>query len=139
MYLQGIDFDKDLMKRAIAPNFTTRFITTHKESCRMAKFSKDGKFVATGSEDTSIKLLDVDKMKNFNQQKTDLNDKYSPARPVIRTYYDHNGPINDIDFHPTQSMLCSASSDKTIKFYDYKGSVKRSCRSIQVCFSFLLI
>lgn len=61
------------------PNYQTRFITTHKNACRVAKFSPDGKrsfiagcnntgrFVATGSTDTSIKMLDVEKMKTYSQ------------------------------------------------------------------------
>ena len=47
-------------------------------------------FVATGSEDTSIKLLDVVKMKNYNQVKSEHGEDYAPAKPVIRTYYDHS-------------------------------------------------
>src|SRR3989338_74710 len=38
----------------------TKFITTHKKFVRCARFSPDGAWVATGSEDTSIKVLDVE-------------------------------------------------------------------------------
>jgi cleavage stimulation factor subunit 1 len=99
----------------------------------VARFSRDGKFIATGSKDTSIKLVDVEKMKVYNQQKADSADpKYAPARPVIRTFYDHTGAINDLDFHPFQPILCSASQDKTIKFFDYKAQLKRASKSINV-------
>lgn len=37
--------------------FETRFITTHKGPCRTAKFTKDGKFVVTGSGDNSLKVM----------------------------------------------------------------------------------
>jgi cleavage stimulation factor subunit 1 len=36
--------------------FETRFITTHKGPCRCAKFTRDGKFVVTGSGDCSLKV-----------------------------------------------------------------------------------
>lgn len=49
-----------------------------------------GQFVATGSADASIKLLDVQKMKNYNQMKAEHGEDYAPAKPVIRTFYDHN-------------------------------------------------
>lgn len=45
--------------------------------------------MATGSEDTSIKLLDVEKMKTYNQTKTEHGEDFAPARPAIRTFYDH--------------------------------------------------
>ncbi|MES1920842.1 hypothetical protein MHBO_002468, partial [Bonamia ostreae] len=45
----------------------TKFIATHKDVCRVGVFSKDGTLAATGSSDTSIKLLDVSKMHFHNQ------------------------------------------------------------------------
>jgi len=48
-----------------------------------------GSLVATGSSDTSIKLIDVEKMKTFSQTKDQGNDEFSAARPVTRTFYDH--------------------------------------------------
>ena len=36
--------------------FDTRFITTHKGPARCAKFTRDGKFVVTGSGDCSLKV-----------------------------------------------------------------------------------
>lgn len=62
-------------------HFGTCFITTHKGACRVAAFSSDGKWAATGSEDTSVKLLDVAKM--------NVKSESSEDRPVIRTLYDH--------------------------------------------------
>lgn len=114
------------------PNYQTRFITTHKNSVRCAKFSPDGKVIATGSADTSIKLLDVQKMVNYSQSKNEGGDDFQGARPVLRTLYDHTQAINDIDFHPTLPLLASASRDNTIKFYDYHSSMKKSFKYLQV-------
>eukprot|EP01116_Phalansterium_solitarium_P011305 TRINITY_DN26945_c0_g1_i1.p1 TRINITY_DN26945_c0_g1~~TRINITY_DN26945_c0_g1_i1.p1 ORF type:complete len:426 (-),score=126.07 TRINITY_DN26945_c0_g1_i1:142-1419(-) len=112
------------------PNFQTKFITTHKNAVRCVKFSPDGKYVATGSADTSIKMMDVRKMKAFNQSADD--DMAHSVKPVIRTFYDHTQPVNDFSFHPTQNVLASCAKDQTIKFYDYTHPhARRSFRTIQ--------
>ncbi|GAM25829.1 hypothetical protein SAMD00019534_090040, partial [Acytostelium subglobosum LB1] len=131
---KGLDFDNAAAMQNVTPSkvsFLTKFITTHKNACRCAKFSWDGKFVATGSSDTSIKLLDVNKMRNYNQTKNETTEDFAPSRPVIRTFYDHTQPITDLDFHPSAPILASASKDCTIRFYDYKSSLKRSFKFLQ--------
>ncbi|KAK8559368.1 hypothetical protein V6N13_026793 [Hibiscus sabdariffa] len=55
------------------------------QSTRCARFSTDGRFVATGSADTSIKLFDISKIKQMMLP----DSKDGPVRPVIRTFYDH--------------------------------------------------
>ncbi|KAH9722260.1 cleavage stimulation factor subunit 50 [Citrus sinensis] len=68
-------------------------------STRCARFSPDGRFIATGSADTSIKLFE---------------------------------PINDLDFHPQNTVLISGGKDHTIKFFDFsKATAKRAFRVIQ--------
>uniref|UniRef100_A0A0D9VZ53 Cleavage stimulation factor 50 kDa subunit n=1 Tax=Leersia perrieri TaxID=77586 RepID=A0A0D9VZ53_9ORYZ len=96
---------------------------------RCAKFSPDGKYFASGSGDTSIKFFEVAKIKQMM-----LGDsKDGPVRPVIRTFYDHTQPINDLDFHPESSILISAAKDNTIRFFDFSKSVARKAfRVIQV-------
>jgi len=98
---------------------------------QVAKFSPDGKFVATGSKDNSIKLLDVLKMKTYNETKQETTDDFAPSRPVIRTFYDHAGTVSDLDFHPTAPILVSCSKDSTIRFYEFKSNVKRAFKCIQ--------
>jgi cleavage stimulation factor subunit 1 len=125
-------------------SFVTRFITTHKGSVRTAKFTRDGKYVVTGSADSSLKLLDVEKMHYHHQTKGEV-EEYTQARPVIRTFYDHTGvrtflttsnidqEINDVDFHPTMPIVASAARDNTVRFFDYtKASIKRSFHTIGV-------
>ncbi|KYQ88556.1 WD40 repeat-containing protein [Tieghemostelium lacteum] len=131
--ISGLDIDNPVSNpnSVNSVSFITKFITTHKNACRCARFSWDGKFLATGSSDTSIKLLDVDKMKNYNQNKNETTEDFAPSRPVIRTYYDHTQPVNDLDFHPSAPILVSGSKDCTIRFYDYKSSIKRSFKFIQ--------
>ncbi|KAI8970410.1 WD40-repeat-containing domain protein [Mycotypha africana] len=107
-----------------APEYNQLYFTQHKGPCRTAIFSPDGQFAATGSHDTSLKLLDVHKMKN---RTGDVGDK-----PVIRTLYDHTEQVNDLSFHPNGLVLASCSKDQSIKLFDLsKTGVKRAFRYLQ--------
>ncbi|GER41941.1 transducin/WD40 repeat-like superfamily protein [Striga asiatica] len=67
------------------PKHESRHISDHKIVARCARFSPDGRFLATGSADTSIKLFEMSKVKQMV-----LSDgRDGPVRPVIRTFYDH--------------------------------------------------
>jgi len=131
--IRGVDLETDPAVMRPYPNYQTRFITTHKNSCRCARFSPDGKFIATGSADTSIKLLDVEKMMSYSQLKNESGEgeDMQLTRPVIRTFYDHTAAINDLDFHPFFPVLASCARDCSVKFYDYSSSVKRSFKQLQ--------
>ncbi|KAL9548753.1 hypothetical protein MBANPS3_005531 [Mucor bainieri] len=120
-------FDADSMKNAqpkTAPEYNQLYYTQHKGPCRTAIFSADGRFAATGSHDSSLKLLDVNKMK---KRTGDAGDK-----PVIRTLYDHTEQVNDLSFHPNGLVLASCSNDQSIKLFDLsKTGVKRAFRYLQ--------
>lgn len=109
----------------VPPDYFQLYYTQHKGPCRTAAFSDDGRFAATGSHDSSLKVLDVYKMK---KRTGDVGDK-----PVIRTLYDHTAPVNDLSFHPNGLVLASCAEDQSVKLFDLmKLGVKRSFRYFQV-------
>lgn len=146
-----IDLDNDPDATCVSPTpntYETVYVTSHKAPCRAGAFSPNGSFIATGSVDASIKILDVERMivKSTLSNQTDNNQQPATdnqhSHPVIRTLYDHTEEVTYLQFQPTERILASGSSDMTIKFYDYsRANSKRSLRTIQEaspvrCFTF---
>jgi WD40 repeat protein len=78
-------------------------------------FSSDGKILASGSDDKTIKLWDVETGKE------------------IRTLTGHNSYVNSVSFSSDGKTLASGSSDGTIKLWngsngwDLDALMGRSC------------
>ncbi|XP_015773436.1 PREDICTED: cleavage stimulation factor subunit 1-like [Acropora digitifera] len=118
-----------------AAMYETYYVTAHKGPCRTASFSQNGRLIATGSMDASIKVLDVERMvaKNTMPQSQDQSSGTNlENHPVIRTLYDHMEEVTSVEFHPSALVLASGSKDCTVKLFDIsKPSVKKAYRSIQ--------
>lgn len=90
-----------------------------------ARFSGDGKLLAVGSADSSVRLLDVWSILHGRIPEG------AASTSVLQTYtLDHAGHITDVEFHPRGGILVSASQDCTMCFYDVaRGSARanRKC------------
>ena len=64
------------------------------------KFSPDGKYLASGSSDQTVRLLD-------------RYDNYSP----VETFNGHAGAVSSISFSPDGDRIVSASRDGTIRIW----------------------
>lgn len=136
----GIDLEFETEVQTISPEialYETCYVTAHKGPCRTASFHSSGQLIATGSQDASIKILDVERMLSKSATPADIMAMETPQQqmenhPVIRTLYDHNGEVTCLDFHPFESILVSGSDDYSIRFFEYsKPSVKKAFKSIQ--------
>jgi len=118
-------------------DYTLRFVTSHKDAVLAAAYSKDGSIVATGSRDASIKILDVTRMRTHTLAQsqremlseaervsgsvpslTRRGENVPAARPLLHTFVDHTLSIADLEFHPFEPMVLSASRDGTARFFD---------------------
>ncbi|MEH2198225.1 WD40 repeat domain-containing protein, partial [Nostoc sp.] len=75
-------------------------LTGHSSSVNSVVFSPDGKTLASGSYDKTIKLWDVSTGK------------------AIKTLTGHSGLVYSVVFNPDGKTLASGSDDKTIKLWD---------------------
>ncbi|VDL19131.1 unnamed protein product [Hymenolepis diminuta] len=137
----GIDLDIECESSTMAPEaalYETCYVTAHKAACRAAAFNSTGQLIATGSHDSSIKILDVERMLAKGVTGPEHATQETPqqqmeSHPVIRTLYDHTAEVTCVDFHPDASkqILASGSKDFTIKFFDFSNpSVKKAQRSL---------
>ncbi|CAL8096668.1 unnamed protein product [Orchesella dallaii] len=106
--------------------YETVYVTAHKAPCRSGAITPDGELVATGSVDTSIKILSVERML---AKSSDIETAEPQGHPVIRTLYDHNEEVTCLQFHPKEQILISGSKDFTVRLFDYsRTSVKKAFR-----------
>jgi len=129
----GLDLESINEAPVSAPEpalYETVYVTAHKAPCRSGAISSDGQLVATGSVDTSIKILSVERML---AKSSDIETAEPAGHPVIRTLYDHTEEVSCLQFHPKEQILISGSKDFTVRLFDYsKTSVKKAYRVINV-------
>ncbi|XP_068943684.1 katanin p80 WD40 repeat-containing subunit B1 isoform X4 [Petaurus breviceps papuanus] len=123
----------------------------HKANICSLDFHPYGEFVASGSQDTNIKLWDIRRKgcvfryKGHTQAVRCL--RFSPdgkwlasaaddhsvklwdltAGKMMSEFLGHTGPVNVVEFHPNEYLLASGSSDRTIRFWDLEKFQVVSC------------
>ncbi|KAI8319621.1 cleavage stimulation factor, 3 [Martensiomyces pterosporus] len=128
------DGDRMATKQPVleVPDYKMWYQTTHKGIATAAAFSRDGKYIATGSADTTLKVIEVDRLRSPSNEPAGPEEK-----PVIRTLYDHMDGVTGLAFHPNGLVLASCSADRTIKLFDLSvAHGKRAFRVIQDNFAF---
>jgi WD40 repeat protein/serine/threonine protein kinase len=78
------------------------FRANHGTQIHCIAYSRDGKFLATGSRHPTIKLWQADTLRE------------------IRTLYGHADRVRSVAFSPDGTRLASASYDKTVKLWDLR-------------------
>ena len=97
--------------------------TGHSDGVNSVCFSPDGKFIASGSQDSTIKLWNVKEL------------------TLIRTFKGHSNSVESVIFSPDCRYIASGSYDKTIKIWNVKdGYLNRTFRGHEnavksLCFS----
>lgn len=72
----------------------------HNDTINCIRFSPDGRWVISGSEDKVIKLWDL------------------TAGKMIQELKEHTGGVTSLEFNPNEYLLASGSADRTVKFWD---------------------
>ncbi|KAH0619438.1 hypothetical protein JD844_000052 [Phrynosoma platyrhinos] len=68
----------------------------HTQAVRCLRFSPDGKWLASSSDDHTVKLWDL------------------AAGKIMFEFTGHAGPVNVVEFHPNEYLLASGSSDSLV-------------------------
>jgi len=72
---------------------------------RSVDFSPDGKFLATGAEDKTIKIWDIE------------------TERVLKNFEGHEAEIYFLEYSPDGSFLVSGSGDKTVKVWNIEQNI----------------
>lgn len=87
-------------------------------------FHCEGKWLATGSEDGSIKIWDMRYVaQNIETCECLPHSLIYPWCKFVRTSgtqreYQHNSPVNDVVVHPNQGELISCDQNGSVKIWD---------------------
>ncbi|MBW4642538.1 MAG: caspase family protein [Goleter apudmare HA4340-LM2] len=92
------------LQQAITQTQEINRLQGHNQQVNAVSFSPDGQFIASASDDQTIKI-------------------WSLQGKLITTIRDGNTRITSLKFSPDSQLLTSANTDKTIKIYDIQGKL----------------
>jgi nitrous oxidase accessory protein NosD len=108
VYAQVRDGVENVSPTASVSIFLTSVsLTGHTDWVTSVAFSPDGRLLASGSDDDTIKLWEV------------------ASGSLVRTLSGHTSDVNSVAFSPDGRLLASGSDDKTIKLWDISDLVGR--------------
>lgn len=118
-------------QQATLPPMTARYVATHKKTVTCAAVNASGRLAATGSEDGTVKVIDLNRVNMGTHLKASTLSDQDASKPVLRTYNDHSKSITDVAFHPWRPFMLSASLDCSVRLYDVgRANTKRAFRQI---------
>jgi len=96
-------------------------LENHTGNVTAVAFHCEGKWLATGSEDGTIKIWDMRYVRTPNY--TPRNGMLTSAAWFYRTSgtqreYSHNSAVNDVVVHPNQGELISCDQNGSVKIWD---------------------
>jgi WD40 repeat protein len=84
----------------------------HIDRVRSMAFSPDGKMLASGSDDETVKLWDVSEPENAT---------------CLTSLKEHKNRVRSVVFNPVEPILASSSDDKTVKLWDISNPENANC------------
>ncbi|KAK5997907.1 Vegetative incompatibility HET-E-1-like protein [Cladobotryum mycophilum] len=118
-FVRGLSFSPDGNRLAVVAAETLTVINLsnnarvkgvgHEETISCVTFSADGRMIATGSWDATVKIWDAS-IENLDEDLTNLT--------VTKTFSEHADSINSVRFTPDSKTLATSSEDGVTKLWD---------------------
>ncbi len=84
----------------------------HSGQVNSVSYSPKGRFLASGSDDHTVKIWEVERSYVFWT---------TPRDRLLRTLYGHTDAINSVSYAPNGKQVASGSDDKTIKIWEVES------------------